>query len=148
MNNNINKLDVVLDRFSKAHPFADTRAYNVYHQKAKQALIALIESLCLEVIGEDEPMPNSRNYMIDPNYPLTLKEDEYRGSVNYINGRNDLRAEQRTNLQRLKTDTINIGNELKQEARDALLNKALEEAFNQCLTEVTALLEAKIGELK
>lgn len=38
MTSDNNSLDAILDRFSKAHPFADTRAYNVFHEQAKAAL--------------------------------------------------------------------------------------------------------------
>ena len=33
-------LDEILDKFSKAHPFADTKAYNLFHAQAKQRLLA------------------------------------------------------------------------------------------------------------
>lgn len=41
-------IDFILDRFSKAHPFADTRAYNIYHEEAKQLLTEYIKEIIPE----------------------------------------------------------------------------------------------------
>lgn len=44
----LDEIDKILDYFSKAHPFADTRAYNIYHDKAKARIIALITNARIE----------------------------------------------------------------------------------------------------
>lgn len=68
----IDELDKILDSFSKAHPFADTRAYNLFHEQAKTALIALFKKEMTTILEQ------YRNYLSNPNDLL----DELRQAIN------------------------------------------------------------------
>lgn len=63
-NPHIADASIVLDKFSKAHPFAETRAYNIYHEEALQALAdGLIAGLPEKFTGMLENLtPNEAGY--------------------------------------------------------------------------------------
>ena len=45
----------ILDRFSKAHPFADTKAYNIHHDQTKQAITQAMLDAVPKVLDENAP---------------------------------------------------------------------------------------------
>ena len=48
-------IDGALDRFSKAHPFADTKAYNIHHDQTKQAITQAMLDAVPKVLDENAP---------------------------------------------------------------------------------------------
>lgn len=72
-----------------------------YVMSAEAELLTLIESITKEVLGEKKKRPEPKDYTIDKNNPMTLKENEYRAAVNYTNGNNDTIAEQLERLAQL-----------------------------------------------
>lgn len=64
MSSSSSSLDGILDNFSKAHPFADTRAYDIFHARAKAAIQAEITKAQIDTVGQLMAMGN--RYEADP----------------------------------------------------------------------------------
>ena len=91
-----NTVDQILDRFSKAHPFADTPAYNIYHEEATQEIKDIIKA--------------HNSTMIAKMYEVIGKD----GNENLLNGVKDQTLASKLRLE------VGIRNNLKEEQRDRL----------------------------